>query len=212
MGILERLVPSTHRKVVDGVHQGIAQPEPRSAMPTAEILPLSAEPGRPVKKRNIIVAVSGSDLDNELVSLACQIAREKHEKKVDTSVVAVYGIQVPQTLPIDAEMEQETESANIALDRAQHVAESRHAQIEPEIIQSRHYGQSLVEEAESHDCALLILGLPYRLTRNGRFEMDDVADYVLKNASCRVWIVRGQPSVTSQASRQDEATRQPAHL
>lgn len=210
MGILDRLVPSTHRKVVGGMHQGIAKPESREKTPTAEILPLSAEPGRPVSKRNILVAVSGTDLDRELVSLACQIAREKREKKMDTSVVAVYGIQVPQTLPIDAEMANETEDANTALDQAQRIAEERHAEIQPEIIQSRHTGQSLVEEAESHHCALVILGLPYHLNRNGRFEMDEVADYVLKNAPCRVWVVRGQPDESQRQARSGESLHQPA--
>lgn len=214
MGILERLVPSPHRKVVDGIHPGTAQAparenrerenrerENRDNAAGAEILPLTAEPGSLVVRRNILIAVSGCDLDQELVSLACQIAREKREKKkLDTEVVAVYGIQVPQTLPIDAEMTDETRDANAALDSAQRIATEKHTPIEPEIIQSRHFGQSLVEEAESHDCALLILGLPYRLARNGRFEMGEVADYVLKNATCRVWIVRGQPTMTAGAS------------
>lgn len=210
MGILDRLVPSPHAKVVDGMHPGAAQPDSRDTTPTAEILPLATEPGRPAKRRNILISVSGTKLDQELVSLACQIAREKRDRKnIATSVVAVYGIQVPQTLPIDAEMTEETREANTALDTAQKVAAGTHTTIEPEIIQSRHYGQSLVEEADSHECALLILGLPYRMTRSGRFEMGEVAEYVLKNASCRVWIVRGQPD-EAETPRTNEDARQHA--
>jgi nucleotide-binding universal stress UspA family protein len=137
---------------------------------------------------NILVAVTGTPLDKELVSLACNIARQK---KVE--VFAVYGIQVPRTLPVDAEMPSETHQAREALEHAEALADRLNAHVEAEIIQSRHFGQSLVDEADNHGCALVVLGLPYRVGRQGHFDLDETADYVLKNAPCRVWIVREQP-------------------
>jgi nucleotide-binding universal stress UspA family protein len=62
----------------------------------------------------------------------------------------------------------------------------------PEIVQSRHFGQSLVDETKAHECALLIVGLPYQSGLGGHFDLGETAEYALKNANCRVWLVRGQ--------------------
>lgn len=139
-------------------------------------------------KVNILVAVNGTDLDKELVALACSLAKQK---KVE--VFAVYGIQVPRTLPVDADLPDQTQQARGALEFAETVADRLNARMEAEIIQSRHFGQSLVDEAATHDCALVVIGLPYKVGRQGHFDLDETTDYVLKNAPCRVWIVRGQP-------------------
>ena len=136
---------------------------------------------------NIIVGVTGADLDQQTVSVACTLAKSK---KVEA--FAIYGIEVPRTQPIDAEMANETSAASVALEKARGIAEQVGADLEPEIVQSRSFGQSLVDESEAHGCALIILGVPYRLGHSGQFQISETADYVLKHARCKVWIVRDQ--------------------
>lgn len=157
-------------------------------MPKPDMLPLEEVQGQNCK-RNVLVAVSGSELDAEAVTLACNAAKAKK-----SNVFAVFGIQVPRTLPIDAEMQAETEDAGRALERASGVAAQMHLHLQSEIVQSRDYGQSLIDEAVAHECALLILGLPYHLGPSGHFALGEAAEHVLKNAPCRVWLVRGQRS------------------
>jgi len=154
-----------------------------------DMLPLPADAeGRPIQTYcNIIVGVTGSELDRETVSVACTLAKTK---KVEA--FAIYGIEVPRTQPIDAEMGDETRQASEALERAVAIAGQVGADLEPEIVQSRSFGQSLVDESEAHGCALIILGVPYRLGHSGQFQISETADYVLKHARCKVWIVRGQ--------------------
>ena len=203
MGLLGRLVFPNGKaaKVIDGLHPRANQPEAEQST-SSDILPLPEGLERQVPncKVNILVAVTGTDLDKELVSLACNIAKQK---KVE--VYAVYGIQVPRTLPVDADMPDQTHQARGALELAETVAERISARMEAEIIQSRHFGQSLVDEASTHDCALVMLGLPYKVGRQGHFDLDETADYVLKNAPCRVWVVRGQPP--DKADKPDKAER-----
>jgi nucleotide-binding universal stress UspA family protein len=192
VGLLGRLVfPSGGKaaKVIDGLHPAVNRPGADESTPT-DILPLpeGQERREPSCKLNILVAVTGTELDKELVSLASNIAKQK---KVD--LYGVYGIQVPRTLPVDADMPGETGTARSALEHAETIADRIGAHMEAEIIQSRHYGQSLVDEADTHGCALVVLGLPYRVGRQGHFDLGETADYVLKNAPCRVWVVRGQP-------------------
>jgi nucleotide-binding universal stress UspA family protein len=174
-------------KIIEGQHPELHL---SGNAPKADALPMPEldEGERPTARRNIVVAVNGSPLDCEVMALACMIAKSKK-----ASVYTVYGIEVPRKLAIDADMPRETESANEALSVAAQVADQYHVQIEPEIIQSRNFGQSLVEEAKAHECSLVILGLPYHVGLGGTFDLSETVDYALKNAPCRVWLVRGTP-------------------
>ena len=191
MKIFDRLVPAQGRaaKVVDGQHPESSRARLVDNAIRPDMLPLPADAqGRPVQAHcNIIVGVTGSELDRETVSVACTLAKTK---KVEA--FAIYGIEVPRTQPIDAEMADETRQASEALDRAVAIAGQVGADLEPEIVQSRSFGQSLVDESEAHGCALIILGVPYKLGHSGQFQISEAADYILKHARCKVWIVRGQ--------------------
>lgn len=189
MGLLERLgFPAGHAtKIIDGHHPGHLHTSGKTPKPDMLPLPEDEDGQQAHHPRNILVAVTGTDLDNEVVTLACNLSKKKKG-----NVFAVYGIEVPRKLPIDAELPRETQAAGEALEQAADVAEQTSVRIEPEIIQSRNFGQSLVDEAIAHDCALLILGLSYHIGVGGNFDLGEAADYVLKNAPCRVWLVRGQ--------------------
>ncbi len=189
MGLLERLGFPTGQtaKIIDGQHPARASASGNTPKPDMLPLPDTGAGKGVVSKRNVLVALSGTDLDIEIITLACNLAKAKK-----STVFAIYGIEVPRKLAIDAEMPVETQVAGTALERAAGLAEQLHVHIEPEIIQSRHYGQSMVDEANAHECALLILGLPYHIGLGGHFDLGETADFVLKNAPCRVWLVRGQ--------------------
>jgi len=192
VGLLERLVPQRKAaKVIEGLHlmenhPGANESTPKPAI-TPDMMPLPNERD-PQCRKNVLVVVTGSEQDRELITLACNIAKMKKSE-----VYAVFGIEVPRTLPVDAEMAKESEAGNEALDRATAVATQLNFPIEPEIVQSRSLGQSFVDESDVHGCSLIILGLPYRFGRTGQVCLDDTAQYVLKNAPHRVWLVRGEP-------------------
>lgn len=191
MGLLGRLGFSNGRapKIIDGQHPGKARPGADASTPTDMLpLPEGQERQTPKCRLNILVAVTGSPLDNELVALACNAARQKQ-----VEVFAVYGIPVPRSLAVDADMPEQTNLAGTALERASIVAAKLGARLETEIVQSRHIGQSLIEEIDAHDCALVVLGIPYHAGLQGQFDLDEDTEFVLKNAPSRVWIVRGKP-------------------
>lgn len=201
MRLFERVgFPLGHAtKIIDGQHPGLHL---NGSAPKADALPLpDGDDGeRAAAKANIVVAINGSALDCEVMTLACMVAKSKK-----ASVYVVYGIEVPRKLAIDADMPQETQTANAALATVAKVAEQLHVSIDPEIIQSRNFGQSLVEEAKAHECSLVILGLPYHIGLGGNFDLGETADYALKSAPCRVWLVRGTPeeAVNSRGERCD---------
>ena len=188
VGLLERLVPQRKAaKVIEGLHLMENHPGANESTPRPDMMPLPNEQD-PQCPKNVLVVVTGSGQDRELITLACTIAKMKKSQ-----VYAVFGIEVPRTLPVDAEMPKESDQGNAALDAAVAVAGQLNFPIEPEIIQSRSLGQSFVDESDVHECSLIILGLPYRFGRAGQLCLDDTAQFVLKNAPHCVWMVRGEP-------------------
>jgi K+-sensing histidine kinase KdpD len=187
MNILERL----------GIHPGSrASDKPESNGDTAHYSASSRTsratgpltPSEPSTTfRNVLVAIHANEMDDELVRLACQMVKPRKGR-----VFAIYVVEVPRTLPVDATLAEVTEKAGPALEHAVAVAEQTNFEIEPEIVQTRDYGRSLVEEAEAHECGLIIMCIPYRTDRSGRFDPGEAVSYVLKQAKCRVWVIRGQ--------------------
>lgn len=202
--LLEGRLPLTRSaKVIDGQHPEDAPAPISGDALKPDLLPLSEEhAGHGHGKRNVLVIVSDCELDREVISLAGKVAREKHSK-----VYAVYGIEVPRSKAIDDEMPAETDAAHRALYQVASVAEKMGLDIDTEIVQSRHFGHSLVDEAQSHECALLIYGVPFRHLGETEITGQDTLDYILRNAPCRVWIVRGQPPEEETERSQGERER-----
>ena len=192
VSILERLLYQQGRaaKINDRQREGMSAGDSSGRMAKPDMLPLSQPSSRFCRECSVLVAVTGEALDHEMMALACTVAKEKH-----TNVVhAIYGIDVPRTMAVDDEMTDERKKADEALKSAANDARPYEIKVDKEYIQSRNFGQSLVDAARDNGCALLIVGLPYRAqTEEGQFELTDTVDYVLKNAPCRVWVVRGQP-------------------
>src|SRR5262245_42223718 len=210
VSFLERLLSQgVLPKVVDGRHPETngAHASESTAKPDLLPLPSEEEQRRTHCGRNVLVGLTGTDLDRELVTFACTIGKAK-----GVSVFVVYGMEVPRTLAVDAEMPEQTRKAGEALDRATTVAEQLDVHIESEIIQSRHYGKSLVEEGEAHECALIILGLPYALARGGNFDLGETADYVLKSAPCKLWLMRGAQPAKAEKPEKAEPSERPKAL
>lgn len=134
--------------------------------------------------KNILVAVSGDAVDQEVIELGCTMARQ-HKAKV----FVVYVIEVPQTLPLTASTPQESERGEEALGKAENIAEKLGCAVETDLLQSRQAGPAIVDEAIERKIDLIILGAAYH-TRLGEFDLGDTSAYVLENAPCRVWVCR----------------------
>ncbi len=171
--------------------------------PEADVLPIPLdEQGQPAGRRNIMVALTDTAIDQEAIAVACKAAR-KHNGEV----YGVYGIVVPFRLALDDDMATETAAANHALDRAKSVADQMKVHLDTEIIHTRHFGQSLIQEALDHDCALIVLGVSYQIGVNGQFSLSETADYVLRNAPSRIWLVRGPcPQIMNRPAQQAQQT------
>ena len=138
----------------------------------------------PIQASRILVPVNGNATDDDMIALACQIARQSHGE-----VRAIYVIEVKRALPLDADLPAEALRGEQVLDRAELVAEAWSQEIESELLQAREVGIAIVDEAISREADLILLGINYE-KRFGEFSLGKTVPYVLKNAPCRVWICR----------------------
>ena len=113
------------------------------------------------------------------------MAARRHKARVE----AVFVIQVKRSLPLDADMSTEIERGEEVLDRAEASAAQMEVELETSLLQARDVGAAIVDEAAQAEADAIVLGLAYR-KRFGEYEIGDVAAYVMKNAPCRVWLVR----------------------
>jgi len=139
--------------------------------------------------KKILVAVNGTNVDEEIVGLACALAiRDKAQ------VFVTYVIQLDRSLPLDAEDKAAVARGERALDAAEAYAERWDCEISTDLLQARAVGPALVNEAAEKAADLLIIGMDYK-TRFGEFSLGDIAPYVLKHAPCRVLLLR-EPAVS----------------
>lgn len=137
-----------------------------------------------IQVRRVLVPVNGNPTDDDIVALACGLAKRQRAE-----VYAMYVIEVNRRLPLDAELASETSHGEATLDRAERQAHELGVDLKTELVQARDVGTAIVDEALARQVELIILGMPYR-KKFGEFDLGKTAPYVLKHAPCSVWIAR----------------------
>jgi len=155
-----------------------------------------------VEYGNILVPVFGTALDDDIVATAGRLAAAEQEGdgEVDeTHLAIVYVIEVPLTLPLDAELppEQEAEALH-AIERAREVGEEyEDVKVTASVTRARNVGAGIVEAARRGGAEAIIVGAepPSRIRGGAKLggigaakpaEIGAATEYVLKKAPCQV--------------------------
>jgi len=138
--------------------------------------------------RILVPLLNSSEATDRIVALATQMVRQRNGH---TDVLAV--IEVPFTLPLNAQVEHDEKLALEVLDRAQSVAEQcgirNGTNVSKRILKARHAGTAIVREAEEQAVDLiLIANTPVRVRGNMQ-QVNPVVEYVMKNAPCEVLVL-----------------------
>lgn len=120
----------------------------------------------------------------EAVGVACAIAKPRKGK-----IYVVHVIEVLRSLPLNAEMEAEARRGEQLLRRAVEIADHTGMTIDAQLLQARDAGPAIVDEARDRNVEAIILGIGYKRLI-GAFQVGRTADYILKNATSQVWVVR----------------------
>lgn len=127
-----------------------------------------------------MVPVTGTTADDEVMKLACQLAKQSKAK-----VWVVYVLTVKRTLPLDAEITPDVKKAEEVLDHIATVAEDEGYEVETDLLQAREAGPTIVDEAVEREADLILMGVIYKRIF-GQFSLGSVVPYVLQNAPCEV--------------------------
>jgi len=130
--------------------------------------------------QQILVPVDGTEADDEVIKLACRLAKPDKGK-----INAIYVITVKRTLPLDVEIEPEIQKSEGILSNIECLANDNGCRIETEVLQARDVGPAIVDEAVDKDADLIVMGTSQQWPL-GEFSLGEVVPYVLKNAPCRV--------------------------
>jgi APA family basic amino acid/polyamine antiporter len=155
-----------------------------------------------VEFSNLLVPVFGTKLDDDIVATAGRLAAAEREDgggDAESRLELVYVIEVPLSLPLDAELPPDREAqARRALDRAREVGEEyEDVEVSTEVIRARKTGAGIVEAARRANSEAIIIGgePPTKIRGGGRLggigaakpaEIGSATEYVLKKAPCRV--------------------------
>lgn len=134
--------------------------------------------------RNILVPTNGSGVDEEVIRLACSLARKSKAK-----VYAVYIIEVERSLPLDSQIDSKTDEADRILTHAEDTAADADYEVETDLLQARDAGPAIVNEAVEREIDLIIMATSYKKA-HGIPELGKAVYYVLKEAPCRVLLYR----------------------
>jgi APA family basic amino acid/polyamine antiporter len=152
--------------------------------------------------RNILVPIFGSKLDDDIVATAGRLAAAEQEDESgegETQLDLIYVIEIPLTLPLDAELPPEIEAeAWRALQRASDVGEEyEDVRVKAEVVRARKIGAGILEAARRHDSEAIVIGgePPTRIKGGATLggigaakpaEIGAATEYVLKKAPCQV--------------------------
>jgi APA family basic amino acid/polyamine antiporter len=154
-----------------------------------------------ISYRSILVPIFGSELDDDIVSTAGRLAAAEADTDSDgdAHVSLIYVVEVPLSVPLDAELPPEREeAARAALQRAREVAEEyEDVAVSTETIRARKVGAGIVEAARAGEAEAIVIGgePPSRIRGGARLggigaakpdEIGAATEYVLKKAPCQV--------------------------
>lgn len=148
----------------------------------------------------ILVPIFGEDLDDDIVGTAGRLAAEEAEEGEGGAVIeAIYVVEIPMSLPLDARVpEEKIVEARRALQRAKHVGEEYEGvEVATASVRARTYGQGIVEEARRRGVEAIVLAAeePTRMRGGRRMggrggprnrSVGETTRYVIEKAPCRV--------------------------
>jgi APA family basic amino acid/polyamine antiporter len=158
------------------------------------------ERGSEVEYGSILVPVFGSPLDDDIVGTAGRLAAdEAAEGEGGTVIEAIYVLEIPMSLPIDARVpDEQITAAKKALRRAKEVGEEYEGvEVAPATARARSIGAGIVEEARRRGVEAIVLAAeePTRI-RGGSLlgghggprdrVVGEMTRYVVEKAPCRV--------------------------
>jgi nucleotide-binding universal stress UspA family protein len=147
----------------------------------------------------LVVPVAGSEMDDHVLGMLPNLLSSE-----GGTITFLFVVEVPQAMPLDAELPTDIDRGERALRRAESLARqalpSRNTTIVTELLQARAVGPAIVDEAIGRDAEAIVMTASIH-RRHGRPTLGDTTDHVLLNAPCEVVVIRTVPDPLSGAGK-----------
>ena len=144
--------------------------------------------------KKILVPVDGGPVSERTFRWACQVAKESKAE-----LHAIYVIEVPLELPLEAEITDDIQQGEDILARIEAIgAEEKCKAVQAKFLRARHAGPAIVLETEDRHMDLVIMGIPY-MRRFGACNMGPTAEYIFHNTACQVMFWRDRAATAVHA-------------
>jgi nucleotide-binding universal stress UspA family protein len=136
----------------------------------------------------LVVPVAGSEMDDRVLGMLPNLLSRE-----GGTITFLFVVEVPQSMPLDAELPTDIDIGERALRHAENAARpllpSRNATIVTELLQARAVGPAIVDEAIERDAEAIVMTAAIH-RRHGRPTLGETTDHVLLNAPCEVVVIR----------------------
>ena len=134
--------------------------------------------------RKVLVPAVGHAHSRMMAAFAMDIAKRR-----SASVTAMYVVEVPSGLPLDAALPEEAEEGERVVEEVRAMGERLEVAVATKIVNARSAADAIVDEAEAGGYDLIVLGVSRRRAL-AQLLYGDVVSEVMKRAPCMVCVGR----------------------
>lgn len=139
----------------------------------------------------VVVPVAGTEIDERVLAILPDLISND-----GGDVTFLYVVEVPQAMPLDAELPREIDRGETALRLAETTAKrslpARSVLITTELLQARAVGPAIVDEAIERGADAIVMTAAIR-RKHGRPTLGETMQHVLLHAPCEVVVIRPAP-------------------
>ena len=132
--------------------------------------------------KNVLIPTQGMAYSERGVEVACRLGAEQ-----GATLIFVYVIEVPRTLPLNAAMEDEDKKAKEAIQHAEELATLHKMKSISLIVRSRSAGEEIVKAAKEQDADVIVMGIRQHVGLKENI-LGRTSDVVLRKSPCEVII------------------------
>ncbi len=132
--------------------------------------------------KNLLIPTQGMTYSERGVEVACRLGTEQ-----SATLIFAYVIEVPRTLPLNAEMEDEDKIAREAIAHAEQLATLHKMKSISLVVRSRSAGEEIVKLAKEQDADVIVMGIRQHIGLKENI-LGRTSDIVLRKAPCEVII------------------------
>jgi nucleotide-binding universal stress UspA family protein len=132
--------------------------------------------------KNLLVPTQGMAYSERGVEVACRLGAEQN-----ATIILVYVIEVPRTLPLNAEMTEEDKKAREAIKQAEQLATLHKMKFISFVVRARSAGEEIVKLAKEQNADVIVMGIRQHIGLKENI-LGRTSDIVLRKAPCEVII------------------------